>query len=318
MISNDTTELTPKTSIEGRTLAFDFPGLRIGVAEYEEGPTGCTVFHFPSGAATAIDVRGGSVGTIGGYGWNHAICLAGGSLYGLEAATGVSAELFAQADYKAGFEDIALVSGAIIFDYPPRDNTIYPDKALGRAALQNAKEGSFPLGRHGAGCSATVGKCFMPTLKSEFGGQGGAFRQIGETKIAAFSVVNAMGAIVDRQGNVVRGHLDPETGERRSNMANIEQMFANAEAPEPKQGNTTLTIVVTNQKLDTRSLEQFAKQVHTSMGRAIQPFQTLFDGDTFYAVTTNEIENPALSPIGLGIVASEVLWDAVLSIVDEE
>ena len=29
------------------SLRFDFPGLRIGIAEYPEGPTGVTVFQFP-------------------------------------------------------------------------------------------------------------------------------------------------------------------------------------------------------------------------------------------------------------------------------
>ncbi len=61
------------------------------MAEYAEGPTGCTVFYVPEGVTTAIDVRGGLVGKTGDYGWNHAICLAGGSLYGLAPATGVSA-----------------------------------------------------------------------------------------------------------------------------------------------------------------------------------------------------------------------------------
>jgi hypothetical protein len=65
-LSNDTAELVPRTSLDGPALRFELPGLRIGVAEYEEGPTGCTVFHFPAGAAAATDVRGGSPGTIGG------------------------------------------------------------------------------------------------------------------------------------------------------------------------------------------------------------------------------------------------------------
>src|SRR5215211_396238 len=114
--SNDTLELTPRTTFSGRTLELDFPSLRIGVAEYGEGPTGCTVFHFPAGASVATDVRGGSPGTIGGYEWVNAICLAGGSLYGLEAATGVAAELFARRHYRTGWLDIPLVAGAIIFD----------------------------------------------------------------------------------------------------------------------------------------------------------------------------------------------------------
>lgn len=131
-------------------------------------------------------------------------------------------------------------------------------------------------------------------------------------------MVNALGAIVNGQGKVVKGHLDAETGQRHHSIDNLERKLANAEGATPPQGNTILTVVVTNQKIDTRSLNQLAKQVHTSMGRAIQPFHTLFDGDVLYAVTTNEVENPLLSEIGLGIVASEVVWDVVLSIVDAE
>jgi L-aminopeptidase/D-esterase-like protein len=52
------------------------------------------------------------------------------------------------------------------------------------------------------------------------------------------------------------------------------------------------------------------------MARAIQPFQTLYDGDTLYAVTTNEVENPHLNEMALGVIAAEVVWDAVLSIAD--
>jgi len=314
MITNDNTELAPQTNFTDNLLAFDFPSLQIGVAEYTEGPTGCTVFYFPKGIATAIDIRGGAVGTLGNFEWNHAICFAGGSLYGLEAATGVSAELFAQRGYSANFADIALVSGAIIYDYPPRQNTIYPDKALGRAALRAAQPGIFPLGKRGAGSSATVGNGF-DFAQGEPSGQGGAFRQIGATKIAAFTVVNALGAIVNRQGNVVRGHLDKATGTRRHSIDDLADRLANGKEVQAQRGNTTLTLVVINQKLSSHAFNQFAKQVHTSMARTIQPFQTTFDGDVLYAVTTNEVGQSALDDVALGVVASEVVWDAVLSIV---
>ena len=141
-----------------RELRFDFPGLRIGVAEYEDGPTGCTVFHLPpGGAACSVDIRGGSPGTIGNYEWTHAVCFAGGSLYGLEAACGVAAELMAMRGHTVGWTDVELVLGAIVYDFGRRENAIYPDAALGRAALQAAQEGVFPLGRRGAGRSVTVG-----------------------------------------------------------------------------------------------------------------------------------------------------------------
>ena len=293
-------------------LEFDFPGLRVGVAEYEDGPTGCTVFHLPpGGAACAQDIRGGSPGTLGAsYEWAHAVCFAGGSLYGLEAACGVAAELMVMRGNTVGWTDVELVLGAIVYDFGRRENAVYPDAALGREALRVAREGVFPLGRRGAGRSVTVGKTFGLD-GGEFAGQGGAFRQVGPTKVAVFTVVNAFGAIVDRDGNVVRGHYDAERDVRTPLVEGLE-----AQMPQAAPGNTTLTLVVTNQKLTRRELRQLGAQVHASMGRAIQPFHALVDGDVLYTVSTNAVENDDLSSMALGIVASELAWDAVLSSLD--
>lgn len=313
--SNDTVALTPRTTFDGPILEFDFPGLEIGCAEYDEGPTGCTVLSFlPDGAACSVDVRGGSPGWLGAYEWVHAICLAGGSLYGLEAATGVAAEILTHRNNAVGWTDIPLVAGAIVFDFGFRENAIYPDKALGRAALAAAKPNVFPLGQRGAGRSTTVGKTFGLEGR-EPGGQGGAYRQIGDTKIAVFTVLNALGAIVDRDGTVVRGNLDEATGTRIAAIEGVEQRLGAQQPVRPPPGATTLTVVVTNQQLSARSLRTLGRQVHVSMARAIQPFHTLFDGDVLYAVTTNQVANPALEDIGMGVVASELAWDAVLSAV---
>jgi L-aminopeptidase/D-esterase-like protein len=51
------------------------------------------------------------------------------------------------------------------------------------------------------------------------------------------------------------------------------------------------------------------------MARAIQPFHALADGDVIYAVSTNQVENPTVESIGLGVVASELSWEAVLAAV---
>jgi 6-aminohexanoate-oligomer endohydrolase len=314
--SNDTASLTPITTWDGPSLAYDFPAVEVGIAEYAAGPTGCTVFHFPAGVLTAVDIRGGSPGTTGAeYSFVNAICLAGGSLYGLEAASGVAAELFARRNYSSQWDEIATVAGAIIYDFGGRANAIYPDKALGRAALRAATTGRFPLGRRGAGISATVGKG-LDFLAGEPGGQGAAVRSVSGVRLAVFSVVNAVGAIVNRRGEVVRGHLDRASGRRAHILDEVEALLTRAEPARPVRGNTTLTVMVTNQRLAYPALRQIARQVHGSMARVIQPFHTVTDGDVLFAVTTNEVEHPALDAATLGVLASELAWDAVLRAVE--
>jgi L-aminopeptidase/D-esterase-like protein len=211
-----------------------------------------------------------------------------------------------------GWTDVELVLGAIVYDFGRRENAIYPDAELGREALRAAREGVFPLGRRGAGRSVTVGKTFG-LEQGEFSGQGGAFRQIGPTKVAVFTVVNAFGAIVDREGNVVRGHFDAERGLRTPLVDGLE-----ASLPQAAPGNTTLTLVLTNQRLERRELRQLGVQVHGSLARAIQPFHALVDGDVLYTVTTAEVDNEDLPSMSLGVVSSELAWDAVLSCFDDE
>lgn len=313
MISNDQVRPHPRTDITAkRTLEFDFPGLEVGVAEYSEGPTGCTVIHFPKVASMQIDVRGGSPGINGEYlTVINAICFAGGSLYGLEASTGVAAELFAKRGYSTKWMDIALVSGAIIFDYGRRLNSIYPDKELGRAAVRALRPGAFPMGAHGAGCSATAGHGDT----AELSGQGAAFRVLGRTRIAVFTVVNAYGAIVDRSGRVVRGNRDAHG--RRHAADIVETTGAYHPPVERRARNTTLTCVATDLRLDTLQLRSIARQVHSSMARAIQPFHSRWDGDILYACSTQSVDDPAVDEVGLGVVASELAWDAVLACYDE-
>ena len=151
LLSNDSLALVPQTEFSGPMLTFDFPRLAIGIAEYEAGPTGCTVFDFDHGAVAAVDIRGGSHATLytealqNGEGKLDAICLAGGSFYGLEAATGVAAELLAQRNYSPHWGNIALVSGAIIYDYGPRDNAMStPIKPWDARRSKQRDPGVFP------------------------------------------------------------------------------------------------------------------------------------------------------------------------------
>jgi 6-aminohexanoate-oligomer endohydrolase len=302
-------QLVPQTLFQGPSLEFDFPTMQVGVAEYSEGPTGCTIFLFPDRAATSIDIRGGGAGTIGDYERNHAICFAGGSLAGLEVVSGVTAALWEQRGRPIG--QYAVGCGAIINDYRRRENAVYPDYALGYAAVHAARTGHFPLGARGVGRLANCGGLFG-IERGEPSGQGAAFRQVGPTKIAVFTVVNAFGVVLDRRGQVVRGNRDPQTGIRRHPLEEMEERLVQDEPITSPFGNTTLTLVVTNQCLSPFALRHLGRQVHSAMGRAIYPFHTVQDGDVLYAVTTNEVENKAFGGVALGILASELAWDAVL------
>jgi L-aminopeptidase/D-esterase-like protein len=312
-------------------LEFEFPALHVGVAEYDHGPTGATVFYFPQGVMAALDARGGSVASFNterlrlGYDrpMVEAICFAGGASYGLEACSGVLAELLTRRGGDTNWTSIRTVCGAVVYDFRGRRNAIYPDKELGRNALRAAQAGRFPQGAHGAGRFVHAGK-FFGRRYGERTGQGGAFAQIGPTKVAAFAVVNAVGLLVDRSGRAVCGNRDPETGLRslvsedlRDGSAERKRFRQPAAVSEDTGGNTTLSLVVTNQVMSYRELHRLAVQTHTSMARAIQPFHTEHDGDLLFAATTSEIQNPTFAAEDLTAWASELAWDAVLASVPD-
>lgn len=329
----DQASLVANTTISGPTLTFDWPALEIGVGSYEEGPTGVTIFRFPKQASVTVDVRGGAPGTVNtdalrlGYGraFTDAIVFSGGSSYGEETITAVATGLKDDGIKGGDPGGVAFVPGAIIFDLGGRRfNEIYPDKRLAQAALRATRSGVFPPGAQGAGRMAMQGGFFDCSTHS---GQGGAFRQIGNIKIAAFTVVNAAGAITDRDGRLVACNKAKSWGNLTKTSELLQHLPASLSAgwtpattdPATEPGgtrNTTISLIVTNQKLDSALLQRLAVQVHTSMARAIQPFSTANDGDTLYAASTQEESSP-INPVTLSTIAGEVMWDAVLASVPE-
>src|SRR5262245_20403384 len=158
-----------------------FPtGYRIGHATDAARSTGCTVVLPPAGTIAAVDVRGGAPGTreTGVFTPGnlvseiHGVVFAGGSAFGLAAATGVTAWL---ADRGVGFPigptRVPIVAGAVLFDLAVGDAKAYPDPAMGRAACDAAAEGEVETGAVGAGAGATVGK-LLGVGKSSPGGVG--------------------------------------------------------------------------------------------------------------------------------------------------
>ena len=152
----------------GRNLITDVAGLRVGHAEDPKLGSGVTVVVFDKPAMAAADLRGGGPGTRESALLDpamtveriDAIVLAGGSAFGLDAASGAQAWLREQG---RGFEvrgaRIPIVPAAILFDLlngGDKDWGRYPPyRELGHAASANAAE-IFTLGSVDAGLGATT------------------------------------------------------------------------------------------------------------------------------------------------------------------
>jgi L-aminopeptidase/D-esterase-like protein len=258
--------------------------------------------------------------------FTDAIVFSGGSAYGEEAITAVATGLKDDGVRSGDLSNVAFVPGAIIYDFGGRRlNEIYPDERPAQAALRATQPGAFPLGAQRASRMAMQGSYFGCDAHS---GQGGAFRQLGPTKIAAFVVVNAYDAVTDRAGRLVTCNRPKSWGNLTATSELLQHLpeslnadwDASTATPEhdaPGTKNTTISLIVTNQKLGYAALQRTAIQVHTSMARAIQPFSTESDGDTLYAASTQEVDNKHLSPLTLTTVAGEAMGDAILASVPE-
>lgn len=313
----------------GRTLTFDFPQIEIGTAEYAEGPTGCTVIAFAAGAACAADARGGavasrednSVDALNTWGEVDAICLAGGSSFGLEAASGVMARLHESVDFSVETEEIPSVPSAVVYDFEHRDNVLYPDLELGKKAYDARKSGVVKTGRVGAGANVYAGT-FFGEKYGERSGQGAHYFEAGEVKVFGLCVVNALGNILDERGEFLCGARRAVTNKPVDVEARLISELSKSTRRKERERkasagkNTTLSVVVTNVALDRVELRRVAVMGHAALARVISPFHTPEDGDVVYALSTQSLALPSDYNAGdVGVLAGRALrfaaWDAV-------
>lgn len=331
-IPNDQSHLQPIVNEGGKELQLNWPMIRIGAAEYREGPTGVTVFRFGRKVLATMDVRGEPITANTEYmrlgrdlPLYDAVVFSGGSAYGIESTTAVGTAMKDDQLRTGTLGDVALVTGAIIYDLGGRRlNEIYPDKRLAQAAFRAAKESVFRVGSAGAGRMAETGWFFGLNAHS---GQGGAYYEKGDIKIACFVVNNAAGVVTDRKGQIKAGYRDPSWPANLDTAGLLEMLrgTGGSGSSEVKSSqNTTISLVVVNQKLSFGDLQRLAIQVHTSMSRGLQPYATQWDGDVLFAVSTGEVDLPqgekerAAAIAWLPAIASEVMWDAILSSVPEQ
>lgn len=291
-----------------RDSILDVPGIRVGhVSRTGDGwLTGSTVVLPPAhGAVAGVDVRGGGPGTRETDLLDprnlvervHAVLLGGGSAFGLAAADGVVAGLYADGvglPMGASASDVVpIVPGAILFDLG-RGGVFghHPDAALGRAAYEAARDdpaGAAPLeGNVGAGTGARAGG-----LR---GGVGSASARLPDgSRVGALVAVNAVGSCVDpatgelhgarwcRPSDLPPGGLRPPVA---AEVADARERAAALEADRPAPLATTIGVVATDLPLTKAACGKVAAVAHDGLARAISPVHSMFDGDTLFALST--------------------------------
>lgn len=310
----------PKNSIT------DVSGILVGNAQNTAVRTGCTVVCGEQGSfISAVDVSGGGPGTretdaiaLGRLvKRSNAIVLSGGSAFGLDAASAVHAGLAGKGiGFDTGAAIVPIVPSAILYDLGNGGDKEWgsepPYRSLGKAAFE-AVSADFDLGTKGAGYGAKAG--------SLQGGLGSASAQDPETgaTVGALVAVNSFGEVVAPSGHFLAAMF--EQGEEFGGLgAPPESLPAEPIFPKAKIGqrtppvglNTTIAVVATDASLYHDQAYRVACMAQAALGRAIRPCFTPFDGDTVFALATEDAGPvDALGVARIGTLAADCLTRAI-------
>lgn len=296
----------------------DIPGILVGHFTDRDNNTGCTVILPEGGAVAGVDVRGGAPGT---YGTDtllplnlvtkiHAIILTGGSAFGLETVGGVRSFLQEKAaGFNSGYGLIPIVVGAVIFDLGLNTKKVFPSKESGFIACENATSGPVAQGNIGAGTGATVGKIFrLPRAMK--GGLGSCCINTPKgLKVGALAVANPFGDVIDpKTGEIIAG-VRSENGKCFARAAKLLRDIDTLSGF-PDGSNTVLGVVATNASFNKTQLTKIAQMTHDGIARAINPAHTMYDGDTVFAISTENLTGFEVSIVG-GL-AAEAMTEAIV------
>lgn len=296
---------------------FALPGLRVGHFTDSRRPTGCTVVLVddPAGAVAGVDVRGAAPGTretdllspLNTVERAHAVLLAGGSAFGLQAADGVMGWLEAQGvGVPVGPVRVPIVPAAVLFDLLLGDASVRPDAAAGRAACEAAQGGAAAEGNVGAGAGCLVGKLFGHA-RAMRGGIGGVTLAAGGWRVAALVACNALGDVLDAAGQPLAGARGDD-----GRLLDSRRRLLAGHRPQAllQGGNTSIGVVATDARLTKAQATRLAQAGHDGLARAINPVHTAADGDTLFALATGAVP-AAADPVLLATLAAEAVQQAV-------
>lgn len=305
----------------------DVRGIEVGHAQDDEALTGCTVVLCRKGAVGGVDVRGGAPGTRETDLLNpvnlvekvHAVVLAGGSAFGLEAAGGVMKYLEERKiGFNTGAAKVPIVPAAILYDLNIGRADVRPDPAMGYGAASSASSSAPAEGNVGVGTGASVGKMFGLSLATK-SGVGTASIHVGRGVIVgALAAVNAWGDVVDpRTNEIIAGLRSGRVGPLRvggkgyfaDTLAMMKKPLGRTLLRFATRANTVIGVVATNAKLTKAGASRVAQMAQDGIARTIRPAHTLLDGDTVFALSTGARKADVST---VGAFAAEVMVEAIL------
>ena len=293
-------------------------GVEVGHFTDTRRPTGCSVVIAREGAVAGVDVRGAAPGTretdllhpSNLVDQVHAVLLAGGSAWGLDAAGGVMRWLEENGiGLPVRYGLVPIVPAAVLFDLPLGDARIRPDAEAGYAACVAASRAQPAQGNVGAGAGALVGKLFG-IERAMKGGIGSASLTLEGVTVGALVACNALGDVVDpATGLVLAGARSADGG----TLLNTRNAILAGDQPNPLLAgtNTTLAVVATDAPLTKAQAHRLAQVAHDGLARAINPVHTMSDGDTVFALGTGRA-GKTLGMMRLATLAAEVTARAVV------
>ena len=293
-------------------------GIEVGHFTDTRRPTGCTAILARAGAVGGVDVRGAAPGTretdlldpCNLVEKVHAIVLAGGSAWGLDAATGAVRWLEEEGvGLDVGVGRLPLVPAAVLFDLLVGDMRVRPDAAAGYAACAAASSADPAEGNVGAGTGASVGKMFG-IARAMKGGVGTASVTVDGVTVGALIACNAVGDVVDPDtAQVVAG---ARTLDGR-HLLDSRRALLRGELPQALLAgtNTTIGVVATDAVITKAQAQRLAVAAHDGLARSINPVHTQLDGDTLFTLGTGIAgKNPGM--LVLAAMAAEATARATL------
>ena len=286
-------------------------GIEVGHFTDTRRPTGCTVVMAREGAVAGVDVRGAAPGTretdllhpSNLVDKVHAIMLAGGSAWGLEAATGAVRWLEERGvglDVAVG--RLPIVPAAVLFDLLVGDMRIRPDAVAGYAACAAASDVDPAEGNVGAGAGAVVGKVFgiQHAMK---GGVGTASVTVDGVTVGALIACNALGDVIDPDTAQVMAGARTDDGRV---LRDTRRALLRGQPPQPLLAgtNTTIGVVATDAILTKAQAHRLAIAAHDGLARSINPVHTMSDGDTLFSLGTGRA-GKSLGMMVLATMAAE-------------